>query len=387
MQSRIKSNRNRRRSHWLSSVPGSTFVTLTCGFLTCAILLPRLWSSQQSSPTLPSQPTAKPFQKQTIQEKQTLQEPKHLAQAAGTSAQNPDRTPPKNQPTQEPTRSAQEPVRKAEARPVRVPQKAVEPDPPRSIALAQRTVAGIPLFIVDVDLTDRKTFIGVGLANQATQANSARSTKGDEAFNSMVKRYKAAATANGTFFSMDSQKRVMGNMVSGGRFLKYSPWENYGTTLGLLSGNRPEMVTARVEGRPKWEQHWFSLTAGPRLLKQGDVSINPKQEGFTDPAVMGIATRSAIGFSERGNRLMLVTFNKPVSLQKEAIIMKALGCYEAMNLDGGTSVALAYGDRVLQAAGRDLTNVITFYDAQHPAPGPFQQAWTEFQKGDKVALR
>ncbi|WNZ46214.1 hypothetical protein Q2T42_30975 [Leptolyngbya boryana CZ1] len=49
---------------------------------------------------------------------------------------------------------------------------------------------------------------------------------------------------------MDEQKRVMGNMVAAGRFLKYSPWENYGTTLGLKRGNQLEMVTARTEGSP-----------------------------------------------------------------------------------------------------------------------------------------
>lgn len=257
----------------------------------------------------------------------------------------------------------------------------------RPIVFVEKTVSGVPIQLATIDLSDPQTFINIGLANRAIQANSAKSTSGAESFESMVKHHQAALTASGTFFSMDDQKRVMGNMVAAGRFLKFSPWENYGTTLGLRRGNRLEMVTARTEGKPQWEQHWFSLTAGPRLLKQGKLSIQPRQEGFSDPAVMGIAVRSAIGFPKDANRLYHVTFRKPITLQQEAEIMKAIGAHEAMNLDGGTSVALATGNRILQSAGRDLTNVITVYDAKFPAPEALQRSWHRFQREDQVALK
>ena len=195
--------------------------------------------------------------------------------------------------------------------------------PARPIAVSDRQIAGMVLYVTTIDLTDPKTFVSVELANRATQANSRYSTQGDEAFLALVRRSQAAITANGTFFSMDAQKRVMGNLVSSGKFLKYSPWENYGTTLGLRRGNRPEMTTARVDGKPQWQQHWFSLTAGPRLVKRGKIWVNPKQEGFADPAVMGVAVRAAIGFPEHGKRLLLVTFRSQVSLKKEAAIMKS----------------------------------------------------------------
>ncbi len=258
--------------------------------------------------------------------------------------------------------------------------------PTRSVEMSQHTIAGTPLYLTTIDLTDPKTYVSVELANSATQANSAHFTRGDEAFLAIVRRAQATITASGTFFSMDAQKRVMGNLVSSGKFLKYSPWENYGTTLGLRTGNRPEMTTARVDGKPRWEQHWFSLTAGPRLLKRGEVWLNPKQEGFTDPNVMGTAVRAAIGFPEPGNRLLLVTFRSKVSLQKEAAIMKSLGCHEAMNLDGGTSLALAQGSKILLPARRELTNVIAVYDTHHPAPDELQKSWREFQQRERAAL-
>ena len=73
----------------------------------------------------------------------------------------------------------------------------------------------------------------------------------------------------------------------------------------------------------------------------------------------------------------------PVSLVREAQIMKALGCHEAMNLDGGTSLALAKGDRILRRANRNLTNVITVYDVQHPAPSKLRLSWETFQTIDR----
>lgn len=257
----------------------------------------------------------------------------------------------------------------------------------RPIKTSKRQVAGVSLYQTTIDLTDRHTFLAVGLANQADQANSARISSGDEPFEAMVDRQNAAIAISGTFFSLDDQKRVMGNMVSGGTFLKYSPWENYGTTLGLGKHNRPEMVTARVQGQPRWDQHWFSITAGPRLLKQGQVWIAPRSEGFSDPRVMGVAARAAVGFSRNGKQLIFVTFLSELSLQKEAQIMKAIGCYDAMNLDGGTSLGLARSNQVLVSPGRDLTNVIVAYDTKHPAPSHLKQSWSRFQKIGRAYLQ
>jgi exopolysaccharide biosynthesis protein len=248
-------------------------------------------------------------------------------------------------------------------------------------------VNGISFYQTIVDLTDPKTFITIGLANNAAFANTIQKTSGDEEFNQLVARHRAAVVANGTFFAKNAQKTVMGNMVAAGRFLKYSQWENFGTTLGLRVGNQPEMVTARVDGKPQWHQHWFSLTCGPRLLRRGEIWLQPNLEGFKDPAVLGTGARTAIGFTADGKKLILVNFDTALNLQQEAQAMKAIGCYEAMNLDGGASKALAANGKILVPAGRKLTNVIAIYDGNHPAPSHLQQAWLRFQKGDRPAVR
>ncbi|HEY9845047.1 MAG TPA: phosphodiester glycosidase family protein, partial [Candidatus Caenarcaniphilales bacterium] len=228
---------------------------------------------------------------------------------------------------------------------------------PQSVQFTKRIVRGVRFYQTTIDLADPHTHVAIGLANRAQQANSSQASKGDESFRAFVGRQHASVVASGTFFSLDAQKRVMGNMVSGGRFLKYSPWENYGTTLGIGPDKRLEMVTARVDGKPAWRNHWFSLTAGPRLLRKGKISLAPRSEGFADPRVLGAARRAAIGYTAGGRKLILVTFISKVSLRKEAQIMRALGCTEALNLDGGSSLGLAKSGKMVVWPGRRLTNV------------------------------
>ncbi|WP_193193751.1 phosphodiester glycosidase family protein [Nostoc sp. MG11] len=256
----------------------------------------------------------------------------------------------------------------------------------QTVQVKKAKINGISFYQTIIDLTDPKTFITIGLANNATFANTNQKTSGDEEFHKLVARHRAAVVANGTFFAKSAQKTVMGNMIAGGRFLKYSQWENFGTTLGLRVGNKPEIVTARVDGKPQWNQHWLSLTCGPRLLRQGQIWLKPVVEGFKDPSVLGTGARTAIGFPVDGKKLFLVNFDSSLTLQQVAEAMKALGCYEAMNLDGGASKALAANGKILVPPGRPLTNVIVVYDAKNPAPSGLQQAWVKFQKGDRPMI-
>jgi exopolysaccharide biosynthesis protein len=251
----------------------------------------------------------------------------------------------------------------------------------KPVQLGRKNVAGASFYLTTIDLADPEIYITIGLANNAAFANTSKVTRGDEPFENMVARYRAAVVANGTFFGKDEQKSVLGNMVAAGKFLKYSRWENYGTTLGIKAGNQLEMVTARIEGKPDWSQHWFSLTCGPRLVKGGKVWLSPLSEGFKDSHVLGVGSRTAIGFPASRDKLFLVTFLDSLSLEAEAKVMQAIGCFEAMNLDGGASVGLAHQGQILLPPGRNLTNVLVVYDREYPAPTELKQSWERFQKG------
>ncbi|MBD0309921.1 MAG: phosphodiester glycosidase family protein [Microcoleus sp. T1-bin1] len=253
----------------------------------------------------------------------------------------------------------------------------------KPVQLGRQNVAGASFYLTTIDLADPEIYITIGLANNAAFANTSKVTRGDEPFENMVARYRAAVVANGTFFGKNEQKSVLGNMVAAGKFLKYSRWENYGTTLGIKAGNQLEMVTARIEGKPDWSQHWFSLTCGPRLVKGGKVWLSPLSEGFKDSHVLGVGSRTAIGFPASRDKLFLVTFLDSLSLEAEAKVMQAIGCFEAMNLDGGASVGLAHQGEILLPPGRNLTNVLVVYDREYPAPAQLKQSWERFQKGSR----
>ncbi|MBX9691068.1 MAG: phosphodiester glycosidase family protein, partial [Cyanobacteria bacterium] len=66
--------------------------------------------------------------------------------------------------------------------------------------------------------------------------------------------------------------------------------------------------------------------------------------------------------------------------KREGEVMKAMGCCEAMNLDGGASRSMAHGSSIVVQAGRALTNVIVVYDTSHPAPAPVRTSWRNFQR-------
>jgi hypothetical protein len=252
--------------------------------------------------------------------------------------------------------------------------------PGKPVRFEKKKIKGVPFYLVTVDLTDPSAFLQIALPKDAPYANCKDVSYGHENFDVTLKRHPCAVALNGTFFSKDQEERVMGNMVSEGKILKYSRWEDYGTTLGLRTDNQPEMITARVEGQPDWSKHWFSVTCGPRLLKQGEVWVNPSQEGFMDSHVLGIGPRSAIGYDKTGEKLFIVNFLRGLSLTEEAKLMKAIGCHEAMNLDGGASKALAYNGKIVMKAGRGLTNVLVIYDSRHAAPPHVVKSWKDFQE-------
>ncbi len=249
----------------------------------------------------------------------------------------------------------------------------------KPVLLTKKKIGLVPFYQLTISLDDPDAYIVVRLPNNARQANSTTFKGGDETFERFIKQFPSAAMVNGTFFSKDDQERVMGNLVSDGKILKYSRWENFGTTLSIGKDDRLEMVTARDEGKPSWDDKWFSLTCGPRLLKHGEVWLDPKLEGFTDSHVFGAGPRCAVGYPRAGNKLIFVNFMRGLTLEEEARLMKSLGCYEAMNLDGGASKALAQRQTVLVKPGRPLTNVISIYDSVTKAPSSVVSAWKAFQ--------
>lgn len=108
---------------------------------------------------------------------------------------------------------------------------------------------------------------------------------------------------------------------------------------------------------------WQAIGGGPRLLVNGHVALDPRAEGFHDPRLFRIVERSAVGVTRNGKMLILATAMG--SLHTIARIMRRLGAYEAMNLDGGSSAGLWLRGRYITRPRRLLTNALLVLPSPH----------------------
>lgn len=139
-----------------------------------------------------------------------------------------------------------------------------------------------------------------------------------------------------------------------------TPAENCGTGLGrdellLVGGGRAasfvealqpgDAVKVRVELSPFGPDIEAAVGGGPRIVREGRVSVDAEQEGFSAFFAQTRHPRTAVGL--RGRTLCVVAvdgrqpgYSMGMTLLELAELMLSLGCTEAINLDGGGSTTL-----------------------------------------------
>jgi exopolysaccharide biosynthesis protein len=197
-----------------------------------------------------------------------------------------------------------------------------------------------------------------------------------ESLHGIVKDYGAIAGINGSFFDAyvhSSVKRPNNELICMSEPVFCS---DIGTVLGFTPDGEARMARSPVADAlhridpvyttdwPNsdlgqtlfWQRVTEGLGAGPRLVKDGAIELNPYSEGFHSAEVLrGVSMRSAVGITSSG-WLMLVTTK--ASMAQLAHIMRALGCSQAMNLDGGSSSGLWAHGHYLRVPGRQLSNAL-----------------------------
>ncbi|MFE3974588.1 MULTISPECIES: phosphodiester glycosidase family protein [unclassified Peribacillus] len=108
----------------------------------------------------------------------------------------------------------------------------------------------------------------------------------------------------------------------------------------------------------KLDQTTSMINGGPRLLENGEVSINTVEEGFhweEDPGFYyrfgeRRNPRTLAGIKENGNLLFVTIDGRApgwsvgANFEESAKVMKSLGAVDAINLDGGGSTTMTVGD-------------------------------------------
>lgn len=226
----------------------------------------------------------------------------------------------------------------------------------QAIGYECRTLAGVSAHVIRVDLNQPKVKVSVAVARGGfPHAN--------EPFATIVSRAKPTAAVNGTFFDKQTLKPI-GDIVIEGRLVHKGLM---GTALAITPDNRAIMRRVTWGHAEDWSAYETVLACGPTLVKDGVIDIDVERERFRDPHVLGAGCRSACGLTS-GGKLKLVSVTSAVRLEKIAQMMLALGCENAMNLDGGASTAMYYRGQTIVPAGRELTNVLVAWEDGAEAP-------------------
>ncbi len=222
------------------------------------------------------------------------------------------------------------------------------------VTYSKKNVDGIECHVLEIPLASKKFRIDVDVAQNFPGT--------DESFEHFVDRIKPVAAVNGTFFCKNDLKPV-GDIVKNGRQLHFG---GLGTAVCVTKNNEVEFVDVPLWKHVDWTKYLTVLAAGPRLVTNGHITVFPREQGFTDPAVLGSANRMAIGLTQKGT-MVWVAVRRAISLERTAAIMQALGCTQAMNSDGGASQAMYFKGGYVIRAQRRLTNVIYVVPYKRPA--------------------
>lgn len=217
---------------------------------------------------------------------------------------------------------------------------------PAPASLESRKVLGVPVTCISVDL--KQTRVGIILSDGFPGT--------DQDFESMLKRDKPLAAVNGAYFSKDT-KLPIGDLVIQGQLVHSG---RMGTALTFDENGKPDIQRVVRHKTMRWEGHRTVLACGPALVLDGKVDVDFAGEGFRDPHVTGSAQRMAVGYTSDG-KLILAHIKKAVTFNEEAKIMRELGCFEAINLDAGASLAMHFDGKTLTRPGRKLTNLLAVW--------------------------
>lgn len=173
-----------------------------------------------------------------------------------------------------------------------------------------------------------------------------------EPFEALVKATHPDIAVNGTFYGTDG--RPLGLLRSNGK------WVNRGghmRTVFAVDARGRASVTSRDAIRRHPASYPFALAAGPRLLTDGRVTLNPEAEGFRSAARRVRASRVALCVRRDGAGLVVVD-EHPVTLAEFAAVCRKAGAVDAVNLDGGSATALYHKGQTKVSPRGPMVNVL-----------------------------
>lgn len=153
-----------------------------------------------------------------------------------------------------------------------------------------------------------------------------------------------------------------------------------GTAMGPLAAIEPgaEVTLSNTTSGFDWSKIDNVIGGGPFLVRGGKAAIDWREQGFKEAFATERHPRTAAGFTAEGDIwLVVIDGRQPNSigatLAETARVMIALGCTDAINLDGGGSSVISLAGRALNRPSdgpeRKVANAVLLFGGTWP-PGP-----------------
>ncbi|MBD2387946.1 phosphodiester glycosidase family protein [Cylindrospermum sp. FACHB-282] len=114
-----------------------------------------------------------------------------------------------------------------------------------------------------------------------------------------------------------------------------------GTAVSIASATTPA----------DFSRYPYVVGAGPLLVQNRQIVLDAKAEKFSDAFIAEKAVRSGICTTSTGTLIIAAVHNRAggygPTLAEHAKLMQAMGCVNALNLDGGSSTSLYLGGQLL----------------------------------------
>lgn len=216
--------------------------------------------------------------------------------------------------------------------------------PKYDVRLSLQTVLGEPVAVVRVNVGNPRVRVSALLPRSGLGRGGALLT-------TLAKRSGAKAAINGGFFHTRTYAPV-GDVVVAGRHLSRG---RVSTALAITWDHRVRVVTQRPTARRgAWRGFETVIGNGPYIVQGGRVRVRPFAEGYRDTSMMRPASRSAVGVLNN-REIILVSTKQQLSLEKLALVMRALGAKDALAMDGGSSTSMTWGGKALIRPGRAIS--------------------------------
>jgi hypothetical protein len=133
--------------------------------------------------------------------------------------------------------------------------------------------------------------------------------------------------------------------------------------------NDPSFADLQTIDPWKWWKMKTAIGGGPVLLQEGKINVTNEAEQMFVNGLADLHPRTAMGYTKKNKLIILVVQGRSAgiaegaTLNEEAMILADLGCYEALNLDGGgSSCMLVNGKETIKPSDKE---------GQRAVPGVF----------------